>query len=75
MILSTNWAGKTCKLVHEECGTEVAEGELLVDFRGDTATCMGGRAPHKCSSSGFVFHDRLGQQSYPGVFGLKWVEV
>lgn len=75
MILSTNWNGKTCKLVHKACGTEVAEGEQLTDFRGDSVTCTGGRAPHKPSSTGFVFTDQLCWQVYPSAYGLEWVEV
>ncbi len=66
------------KLVHEKTGIEVFEGEVLTDFRGETATYKSFEEPHKPSSTGRVYSQREGlthsSQNYPSVFGLKIIE-
>ena len=70
-IRDTNYRNKVCKLVDLD-GEQAHVGDVLTDFRGETAILRDGRAPHKVSSSGFVYTDR--GQSYAGVFDLRWVE-
>jgi hypothetical protein len=59
-------------LVHTETGLAVYRGEILPDFRGDAGVIVGGRAPHKPSSTGRV-HTANGGESFPSVYGLKWI--
>lgn len=61
-------------LVYERTGKPVMEGEVVLDFRGEADTIMGGRPPHKPSSSGFVW-TQDGKECYPDVFDLKWVQT
>ena len=57
--------------LHHKDGRPVAVGDVVTDFRGDKFTIVGGRPPHKSSSSGFVDVGQ-GHEFYVGVFGLKW---
>ena len=61
-------------LVHEHTGKSVAEGDVVLDFRGEVGIITGGRPPHKPSSTGFVWTTD-GRECYPGVFDLKWVNA
>lgn len=61
------------RLINEKTGIEVKVGDVLTDFRGDTAVFRSFAEPHKPSSSGKVYTDGLGGK-YPQVFGLKIVE-
>jgi len=61
------------KLINEKTGVEVKVGDTLTDFRGDTAIFRSFSEPHKPSSEGKVYTDRLGGR-YPSVFGLKIVD-
>lgn len=58
-------------LVHKETGKPVAMNEKVEDFRGDKDIVIGGRPPHKPSSTGHVWV-KGGGEFYPSVFGLKW---
>ena len=66
-VTKDGWA-----LVHEVTGEPVLEGDVVLDFRGDTDAITGGRPPHKPSSTGFVWTE-CGRECYPSVFDLKWV--
>ena len=59
-------------LVHARTGKPVSEGDVVLDFRGEADTIMGGRPPHKPASTGRV-HTSAGE-FYPSVFDLKWVQ-
>lgn len=58
-------------------GQPVALGQEVKSFRGETRVLRGGKAPHKSSSSGFVWVGQQGstttQEFYASVFGLSWV--
>ena len=76
-IKSEGWDGAYV-LVKEDDNYRVEKGTAVEDFRGDTDTLQGGRAPHKASSQGKIW---VGAQSssvseyYPSVFGLKWLKI
>lgn len=53
-------------------GEPVRIGDTVTDFRGDTATIKGGRAPHKPGSTGRVWTDEYSQEYFPAVFDLEW---
>lgn len=61
-------------LINEATGAAVFRGEILADFRGDAGVIVGGRAPHKPSSTGRV-HTANGQEFFPSVYGLKWIKT
>ncbi len=53
-------------------GEPVRVGDIVTDFRGETCTISGGRAPHKPSSTGRVWVEEFSQEYFPGVFNLEW---
>jgi hypothetical protein len=57
-------------LCHARTGKTVVEGEVVLDFRGEADTVMGGTPPHKPSSTGRVWVQ--GGEFYPTVFDLVW---
>jgi hypothetical protein len=59
-------------LVYEPNGLPVLSGEILESHQGDMYRIVGGRPPHKPSSSGFVYTVD-NREFYPTVFDLKWV--
>jgi len=61
-------------LVHSNTQQPVEDGEVVLDFRGEADTIIGGRPPHKPSSGGFVW-TAGNRELYPDVFGLKWVKT
>lgn len=61
------------KLINEITGLEVKKGDILTDFRGDTAIFNYFEEPHKPSSTGKVYTDRM-SASYPSVYDLKIVD-
>lgn len=65
--------GRLFRLVREADDTPVHEGETVTDFRGETHTIVGGRAPHG-PSTGRVF-TAAQQEFYPSVLGLTWKRV
>ncbi len=76
IIESKRWDGALCVLVHKESGLLVHTGEGQMS-RGAAFLITGGRAPHKSSSSGFVWcKDHYGntREFYPGVFNMVWVD-
>jgi len=60
-------------LVNSETLEPVRVGDIVTDFRGETCTISGGRAPHKPSSTGRVWVNEFSQEYFPGVFNLEWV--
>jgi hypothetical protein len=60
-----------------KAGEPVALDSELTDFRGDTATLVSARPPHKPASSGFVYVETEDDRAeyYPSVFGLKWEKI
>lgn len=58
-------------LVHAN-GETVMTQDVVLDFRGETATIVGGRPPHKPGSGGVVWTSDF-RELYPSVFNLKWV--
>lgn len=68
-IKKDGWA-----LVHERTGKPVLERDVVLDFRGEADTIIGGRPPHKPSSSGFI-HTADNREVYPSVFDLKWIRA
>ncbi len=71
-ITSKGYDGEQWKLVDAQLGMGINEGTACSDFRGDVEEIVGGRAPHKPSSTGHV-HTASGGDYYASVFGLKWV--
>jgi hypothetical protein len=65
-ITKDGWA-----LVHERTGKPVSERDVVLNFRGEADTIMGGNPPHKPSSTGRVWVER--GEFFPSVFNLKWV--
>lgn len=63
----SNW-----RLVHDTTRLPVHVGDILIDFRGDPATAIGGRCPHKAASTGRIIVNRLGNEFFPGVFDCHW---
>lgn len=67
------------RLVHDN-GEPVAEDEVVVDFRGEKATVVGGSRPQHEGSTGrvavLVSPSRGGfvAEYFPSVYGLKWVK-
>lgn len=64
-----------------EAPRTIVEGEIRLDFRGESFMIVGGKPPHKPSSTGRVWAkpvDHRGvaldgqQEYYPGIFKLKW---
>ena len=72
MITSFDWSGRKCVLMKD--GKPVERGSTHIDFRGDKDVIVGGKAPHKQSSSGAVYTDN-GAEYYPSVFDMKWERV
>jgi len=60
-------------LVNSKTLEPVRVGDIVTDFRGETCTISGGRAPHKPSSTGRVWVNEFSQEYFPGVFNLEWV--
>ena len=74
MILSHDYTQKQHYLKNIRTGQPVNRGDVLQDFRGDCAAIIGGRAPHKPSSTGRVYTEH-GRELFPGVFGCTWEPV
>lgn len=80
MIVSKGYDGKVFRLVNEQTGEDVKQGDYLSTSRGETVILKGYTAPHKPSSQGFVYaapadSPRSEYQYYASVCGLKWVDV
>ena len=60
-------------LVRTDNKQPVRMGETVQDFRGESYTISGGRAPHKPASTGRVWVQEVSQEYFPAVFGLEWV--
>lgn len=77
IITSTNHLGQLCTLVLEGTTHAVREGCLRGLHNGGLCMVVGGRAPHKSSSTGritvrAVDDARHCQEFYPSVAGLEW---
>lgn len=59
-------------LVHARTGKVVNVDDVVLDFRGEAETVVGGEPPHKPGSTGRVFVK--GGEYYPSVFDLVWAE-
>lgn len=82
IITSNNYAGERMTLVDEDTHLPIHEGDVRASFRGDLYRVMGGRAPHKESSTGKVWcrdplakrgDDSSSSEFYPGVIKARWV--
>jgi hypothetical protein len=67
------------RLVHEDTGIEVVDGEVVTDFRGDKCIVAGREEPRSPASTGRVYvrpthGEQWTQGYYPSVFNLKWIE-
>lgn len=74
VIVSQDWRGWACILADKKTGQPVRTSDAVTSFRGVVTTLMGGRAPHKPESTGFVW-TKEGAEFGPSVFGLEWVTV
>ena len=78
-MTSKDFDGVLRVLIHEN-GEHVQLNDRVVDFRGDHAYIKGGKAPHKFSSSGFVFvttskRTKWEREFYTTVFNLRWKTI
>lgn len=75
-ITGINWDGAAMCLVYKASGTPVAQGTPLATSNGEIVTVLGGRPPHKPSSTGQVWvrhHDSDWERTfYPSVLDLVW---
>lgn len=82
-ILSTDWAGKECKLVFAQSKESVyldTRVDIGRDGKREIVKVLGGRAPHKPESTGRVLVScrgaTFGQTEYfPSVVGARWVRI
>ena len=77
MIVSTGYNGRDFILVNKR-KEPVSANTVHSDFRGDTVTLTGGRAPHKPSSTGRVYvrlSNGVYGEFFPGVIDLVWVPI
>lgn len=74
MIESKDYQGRAHYLKNVRTGQPVTRGQTLQDFRGERAAIVGGRAPHKPSSTGHIYTEH-GRELFPGVFGCTWEPV
>ena len=68
-ILSKDYAGVQRVLVDEKTGEPIGKFAVVNNFRGDPLEVLGGRAPHKPGSTGFVSTDK--GEYYAGVINAK----
>jgi len=78
MITGKNWAGELMVMVRESTNQAVVRGDRAVSSRGEQYVILGGRPPHKPSSTGRVYCKRpnrdLPQEEYfPNALGVRWV--
>lgn len=66
--------GVTWVLVDKSTQQPIKVGQQCEDFRGETDTLVGGRAPHKEGSAGFVW-TKDGAEYYASVYGCEWVRA
>jgi hypothetical protein len=64
-----NWRDKEVKLINRTTSEEVKIGDIVTDFRGETAKVKYMNPPHKSSSNGFV------NNYYASVYDCKFVEL
>lgn len=65
------------RLVHDETGLEVAVGDEVTDFRGDSAIVVMWDKPHSPASTGRLYVSTDGSPPfgyYPSVFNCTWIE-
>jgi len=80
-IQSTRYDGVLCELVDQETGEAAHRDAALTCSHGDEFFLVGGRAPHKPGSTGFVWVEpadsitAISREYYPKVFGLEWRPV
>lgn len=77
MITSKDYTGSAKVLIRKSTNQPITKGDVLVDFRGDTATAVGGSAPHKAGSTGRVYVRLAGGfdgSFFPSVFDLIWAD-
>ena len=72
VITRTVWT-----LVYADTGKPVVKGTILPNFRGEAFAIVGGKPPHKPSSTGSVISKapnppEFEAERYPSVFGLEW---
>lgn len=79
MIESRNHAGRICILVDNKTLKPLTAGSTVETFRGEKVELVGGAAPHKPSSEGFVYVKKPGasftKQYYAGVIDASWVSL
>lgn len=62
------------RLCYADTTDPVRKNTEAYDFRGNVDTIVGGRAPHKPSSTGRVW-TADGREYFPSVFGMHWVNI
>lgn len=62
------------RLCYADTTDPVRKNTKAYDFRGNVDTIVGGRAPHKPSSTGRV-QCADGAEFYPSVYGMQWVNI
>lgn len=75
MIAGTDFAGRSCALIHSDTGRFAKAGDTLLDRTGQSVRIVGGQPPHKPSSTGRVHVQSANGfvgEFFPGVYGLKW---
>jgi hypothetical protein len=70
----TDGACREWELRYKDSNERVAKGVTALDFRGDSDVIIGGRAPHKPSSTGRVW-TADGREYFPSVFDMQWVNT
>lgn len=70
----TDGACREWRLIYEDSTEGVLKNTKAADFRGHVDTIVGGRAPHKPSSTGRVW-TADGREYFPSVFDMKWVNI
>lgn len=64
------------KLIYENTGRQVKEGDLVKTFRGDNCKIVGMVQPHKSGSTGLIYveQNKFVSGFYPSVVGAVWID-
>ena len=64
------------KLVYDDTGRCVMEGDTVKTFRGDLCEIVSFVKPHKCSSTGVIYVKQNNTiiGFYPSVVGATWID-
>ena len=64
------------RLIYENNGRQVKEGDVVKTFRGDMCKIVRMVQPHKSSSTGLVYveQNKFVSGFYPEVVGAVWID-